>query len=348
MKIAAKISVSFLVLAVILTFINSYILYSVMEDTLEREIDARLDSTANSRAAHIKTYLEMLKLSIGQLSKSVVLENFLHADEDKEAFDNALQRLKRTKEANPAIGDFLLLNKNGSVIASSNEKYIGLDRSTDVYFIAGQKRVFIKDAYYSEGTKEGLLVTSCPFLDTKTGELLGVLAAEVKLDELYKVTTDRTGLGKTGEIIIVNKYGFLITPSRFLEDTFLKQRVDTNNFWTCMLQSDPEYDHSTEPEVLFSRDYRGVPTVGAHVYMPEMQWAVLGKIDVSEGLAPLRKINNIFATTLVVTPFLVWLVGMFLAGFITRPIRKLQKGVEIVGAGNLDYKVGIGTKDEVG
>ena len=70
---------------------------------------------------------------------------------------------------------------------------------------------------------------SGPIVDSETNEFLGVIAARVDLEKLYKIVTDHAGFGKTEEIFIINKYGYMITPSRFLKDTFLKKKVDTEN-----------------------------------------------------------------------------------------------------------------------
>ena len=57
--------------------------------------------------------------------------------------------------------------------------------------------------------------------------------------------------------------------------------------------------------------------------------------------------NLVFIITLAAL-LLSWLAGVVLAASITEPIHKLHKGTEIIGEGNLDYKVGVNTKDEVG
>jgi hypothetical protein len=60
------------------------------------------------------------------------------------------------------------------------------------------------------------------------GEFAGILIINIEAqEELYEITTDRTGLGKTGEIYLINKEGYMITPSRFVDDTFLKVKADS-------------------------------------------------------------------------------------------------------------------------
>jgi PAS domain S-box-containing protein len=353
MKIANKINLAFLATALILTSIAAPIFYMIATGNLKKSIYNNLATVVNSRANHIETYLEMLEASVGQLSKSVVLENLLKVNgkEDsrwRPAFAQAMEMLARTKEANPAIAEFLLMDRTGKVAASSNESSIGLDKSTDTIFLGGLKGIYIKDVYYSQGDKEPLMAVATPFLDSQTGQFLGVLAARVRLNDLNNIVREKTGMGDTGEVYIVNKYGFMVTPTRFKEDVVLKQKVDTQNVRRARLHESREHPLSEKEIISIFPDYRGVQVLGAHEYIPQMGWAVLAEIDAKEAFAPLAKLRLIFLAILLTVPIAAWLLGIFLAKLITDPLHKLHKGTEVIGSGNLDYKVGTNAKDEVG
>ena len=353
MKIANKISLSFFTTSLILTAIAGVIFYSTAKDSLQKSIYNNLTAVLASRTDHIETYLKMLETSVGQLSRSTTLEDFLKIS-DKEspgrsdAFEAAMKRLARTKEANPAITEFLLMDGTGKVVASSSESSIGLDKSSDTYFLCGQKELYIKDAYYFEIHKEPLMAVSAPLLDSVTGELLGVLAARVRLSDLNKIVADRTGMGKTGEIYIVNKYGYMITSSIFIKGAPLKQRVYTQNVRRARLHKDKARVLPEDVVVGVYPDYRGVSELGTHEYIPQMQWIVVSEIDAQEAFQPLDKIRLIFLAILFIVPIAGWLLGSIFAKFIAGPINRLRKGSEIIGSGNLDYKVGTDAKDEVG
>ncbi len=353
MKIANKISVLFFATSLILMIVAGAIFYRFSKDSLRKSIDNNLATACCFRSDHIKTYLKMLEISVGQLSKSVVLENFLLINgkenpQQGEAFEQAMKRLKRTKEANLAISEFLLLDKTGKVAASSNESSIGLDYSTDAFFLGGQKKTYIKDVYYSESHKDYLMAVSAPLLDSQNGEFLGELVSWVRLTDLNNITASEIGMGKTGEIYIVNKYGLMITPSRFKEDAVLKQKVNTENVRRAWLHKGTEHLLSQDKLADVFSSYRGVQVLGAHEYIPRMQWSVLAEIDVEEAFRPLRIIRLVFLVVIFLVAIAAWLLGIFIAGLITGPIHRLHKGTEIIGSGNLGYKVGTNAKDEVG
>ena len=349
MKIAAKIRLGFMAVGVAAAIVGSLVFYSVTKTSITDLIVAHLETAAESRKDHIETYLKMVEISVGQLSKSVVLENCLKTKKDDPAWsknlDIATKRLDRTKEVNSSVSEFLLLDESGKVVASSDKASIGIDKSSDALFLGGQKGIYIKDAYFSETKKEPLMAVSAPIVSSSTGEPLGVLVARVRLDDLNRIVTDDTGMGNTGEIYIVNKFGYMITPSRHLKDTFLKKKIDTQNLRMSIL---PHGDgHRNESLDIFS-DYRGLMVLGTHEYLPKMQWSILAEINADEAFEPLTKIRNVILFILLLIPLVAWVAGTIISEAITKPIHKLHKGTEIIGGGNLDYKVGTPVKDEIG
>ncbi len=351
MKIARKISVSFFAVTVLCASAALFFLYYTVKGDLRRSIVAELTSTARSRTHHIETYLGMLEISVVQLSKSIVLESLLTIIDKEDwrqsqEFEQAMIRLRKTKESNPVLYEFLVMDKTGRVVASNNEKYIGEDKSTDAIFRDAQKEALIKPPYYYEPAQKPLIASSAPLIDSQSGELLGVLAARVTLDDLWGITTERTGLGETGEIYIIDKHRFMITPSRFINNAFLKQKIDTEGARREFLQKD--HERAAHQEILIYSDYRGTQVLGAGEYIPRMQWTVLAEIDVKEAYAPLAELRRILLFILLILTCVAWLLSRFIARLITAPLKQLHDGTEIIGRGNFDYKVGIDTPDEVG
>lgn len=353
MKIASKISFSFLLVSLVLTSVFLSIFYFIVKADLQNTIHNNLVAVASSRASNIDTYLYMLKVSVGQLSKNTMLEDFLKVKDEKsprrdDIFKQAMKGLKITAAANPSIYEFLLIDKSGRVVASSNETSIGLDKSTDSYFLGGRAGPFVKDVYYSETYKIPLMSASVPLLDNWTGKFLGVLVAKVKLNDLNDIVMHRAGMGNSGEIYIINKYGYMVTPSLFKENVVLNQRVDTEDAGRSCLQKNRELELSKNRETRPSLNYRNAKVLGASVSIPKMKWTVIAEIDATEAFWPLVKIRRVFIAILFLVPFIAWLLGIFIANTMTKSLHKLQEGIRIIGNGNLDYTVGTDEADEIG
>jgi HAMP domain-containing protein len=168
--------------------------------------------------------------------------------------------------------------------------------------------------------------------------------------ELFKITTDITGLGETGEIYLVNKDGYMITPSRFLSlnDTFLKQKVETfhsgNELEELKYLGVAGYEH----DVILCTNYLGTDVVRAHTHIYDTGWTLVAEISEEEAFAPVTELLHRMLLMLALFLILGTAVSAVLSGTITNPIVKLCRGTEEIEKGNLDYKVGTEARDEIG
>ena len=352
MKIADKINSAFFIAVALLMGVSMLIFYSEAKNNLEEAIFAHLNTTAQSRANHIETFLREDKVRIRLIAESNLIENFTeeitrNGPNSEELMQKASLILRDYAKQEEEAYELLVLNPDGKVIASTDEGHIGADESTDAHFLGGKDETYIRDAHHSESGETEYCV-STPIRDDNTKELLGVLVGRFRMTDLNKITTDRTGLGETGEIYLINKYGYMITPSRFLEDVFLKVKVDTENARNCLRPKDKdEHEHGAEGAFVFP-DYRGVPVLGTHRYIEEMGWGLLAEIDEQEALAPLAAMKLTFTVIFCAGIGALWVVGILVSRAVTAPIHNLHRGAEIIGRGNLDYKVGTDAKDEIG
>ncbi len=255
--------------------------------------------------------------------------------------------INNVKKIHKEIFEINILNNNGIVVASTDKAYVGYNRSNDALFLKGKEGLYIRDIHISKTSGNPDMDIVSPVL--LNGEFLGVINIDLKTEELFKITLDRTGLGETGEAYLVNKDKYMISPSRFNEDVILKQKVDTENVKRCLLHKGKEHiPELEEKEIAVFPDYRGITVLGTHQYIPQMQWCLLAEIDEKEALAPLAKLKLIFSIVMFSVLIIAWLIGIFVSRLITKPIHNLHKGSEIIGSGNLDYKVGTEAKDEIG
>jgi len=348
MKIANKMSLSFLLGVVILTVIITSIAYTMFRKNLQKTIFAHLSTTVQSRAHHIETILEEHKSIIEILAGDSAFKELLGTNRDTPEYNIKLERVNnrlRNIMHHENAPEIELLDKNGLLVASCHHAPGGSDKSADGTYIKIEETTYISDLYISKTYGTPAIKVATPvFLN---GEFSGIVIGNINLEELFEITLDRTGLSETGELYLVNKNNYMISPSRFSEDVILNQKVDTINVRNALMLKSEKYEPLSEKVTTFP-DYRGVDVLGTCAYISEMQWSVLAEIDEKEAFAPLNKIRVIFIIILIFIPIAAWLIGIFFSKIIVRPIHKLHKGTEVIGLGNLDYKVGIDTKDEIG
>ncbi len=97
-----------------------------------------------------------------------------------------------------------------------------------------------------------------------------------------------------------------------------------------------------------STDYRDKKVLAVWRYLPAPRWGMVVKIDIQEAYAPVFTVRNWSLFVGILVTGMGMLAALFVSKSISRPIQMLQRGVEIVGSGNLDYQVGISSEDEIG
>jgi len=350
MKIQTKILLItlllFMVAGTAIIVVNHFATRNMTED----DVYDHMSTTAESRASHIETYLDGGKKAIKQLSESIVIERLLLAGKDDPdysgKYNDAIRRLKHTAAANEYIYGVFVLDKNGTIIASSEEIDIGKDKSSDPYFLGGKEGVFIKDAYTSRNRKIDSIAFSAPIFDEEATVFLGVIVIRLSMEKLDKITTGKAGLREGEEFFLLNKDDYMITPSRFLNDTFLKQKVET--FHSGGEPEDIKHLAGYGHEVILCKNYRGVEVLRIHVHIPEMGWCLMAETSTEYAFAPVAQLTQNMVSIFVLLFVVSIMVSIATSRTITRPIVKLHSGIEEIMKGNLNHKVGTGANNEIG
>jgi len=351
MKIQTKILLIIFSIILITGIIIIIIAKQVSSNIIKEQIYNQLETTTKSRANHINTYLTKKKESIKQLSESIVVEKLLLAnryDKDyKQKFNDVMRRLKYSKIVFKDVYGVFILDRNGIIIASSNKSDIGKDKSSDSYFLGGKLGAFIKDAYFSKAIKANCLAFSAPVFDKQNNKFLGVVVNRCSLEPLNIITQDRIGLGKTGEIYLVNKDNHMITPSRFIDDTFLKYKIDTPESREWLELSEQEEEIEREERDIYT-SYYGKEVIGTHYKIEGINWCLLTEISEKEAFASAARLTQIMLLILAILLAMGIITSVFISRTFTAPILKLHKGAEAIMKENLNYKVGTKAKDEIG
>ena len=327
----------------------------VSENIVTEQIRNSLDGLAHSRANHVRAFLDKeISLAL-QLSESVVIEKLLvsnKADADYESrLNDVITRLKNTADINKDIYDIFVLDTNGVFIASSIEQRNGLNRSDDPSFINvinGTKRVYIKGPYLSRFFKgQRSLAISAPILEHVNNTVIGVVVIRIRLNSLNDIMTHRTGLGETGETYLINRDSYMITPSRFMDDTFLKQKVDTPKSQKCYELSGEE-EETEKIEIDLYENYDGKMVMGTHYRIDETGWCLLAEIGEKEIFAPVTALTHAILFILGVVSVMCTILAILISRKITKPILTLHEAASRIMKGNLEHKAGTEAKDEIG
>ena len=260
--------------------------YNASVDVLEEQIYGSLGVVSYLRANHIEAWLnehlELVKLK----SKNLAFKELLENPDDVLARQRAEETISNIIEVYaPEIVRIRIAESADNIVISSFENdSIG----TQLAFEGARNGTFIGLPHVSEKTREFVLSVSEPiYVDN---EFAGVLIMDLNMKSLVDIVQDNAGLGETGEVYLIDKEGFLVTPGRFEEGYFLEKKIDTENFRNCFLHENLTHEEIEErhSRVSVFLNHRGVSVLGGHVHISKMQWCLLAEINEREAVGLLR------------------------------------------------------------
>ncbi len=350
MKIRTRVLV-ILVVTILITGAAGIIASNVVSrEIVKDQICNELVLTVQSRANHIETFLDMNKIKVERTASSFIIKDFLTTDVDDECYvaqyGKVTARLHDLAATDDTTNTISLLDRNWTVVAATDEAVVGSDMSSEDMFLKWSKRTYVGDVRTCKNTGKPVMRFSTPII--KNDEIVGVIITSIHINDLDAITTDRTGLGKTGELYIVNMDGYMITPSRFTSDTFLKQKVATGHLGDGPEDlkdiGEGEYGH----ELVTCKSYLGTDVIRTHTHINGMGWTVVAEMSKEEAFAPVTGLTRTMLAILAVLALGGLLCSIVISGTLTEPILTLSSGAEKIEKGDLDYKVGTDADDEIG
>jgi signal transduction histidine kinase/ActR/RegA family two-component response regulator len=347
MKIQNKFLFFTLLIVIIMAALTFIIIRFVSINIVKDQIENHLRAIVQSTAHHIETTIDEYKgltvmISTGNAFKDIADKNKDHTQSLKQIS----RRIKSVIQSHKEISRIRVLDNKGIIIASSHID-VGLDKRNDDIFLNGKNGVYFGEVHISKYTGDKVLSIAAPI---KLADVFAALiVVNYNIDELIRITTEKTGLGESGEIYIVNKNGYMITPSRFIDDTFLKQKVNTPEADLCFkMHLKNGIPESPEEKPTSYLNYSGREVLGTHCYLPQMKWCLIAEISIEEAYKPIFMLSTLITAIFIFILAACIILVIITSKTVTKPIVKLNKGIEEVISGNLDFKTGTKANDEIG
>ncbi|MFA4836520.1 MAG: PAS domain S-box protein [Dehalococcoidia bacterium] len=352
MKLTNKLMLIFLLLSIIPVILVGYMAYHHGERTIKQNTFDELTSINILKSNNLSDWLHNKQNTLqGFANNPFVMGNVtVLASQDQTPSEYAAIHKRLIEDylapaVQEAVTGFTELSvvrgSDGLVLASTNEKAEGESRKYERYFIEGQQTTYVESRYDSS-TESSTMIIGTPVNDV-AGNLIAVLAGRVNLDELSGIMAQASSLSQTQDTYLIDNFGGFVTAPRLSKGYILNKATRTEGTQT-ILESHENFvvAHGSY------KNYRGVSVIGAYQWIPEWGWYIQTEIDQSEALKPIHDLRNIVIAIGGIVAVVVAVLALFFSRTITRPVRRLAKGVVEIGQGNMDYRVGTPSKDEIG
>ena len=155
------------------------------------------------------------------------------------------------------------------------------------------------------------------------------------------------GIGKTGEVVVVNDLSETIVAPRLANITKTGRPNDPLPIRTTQMTLALKGNEG----ILTAPDYRGVETLAAYRSIelnPFQRWGLVVKVDESEIQASARRLKLFLALVFLSVLITGSVLAYWMTKRITAPIRALTKIAQRAHSGNLDVRAPFRGNDEVG
>jgi len=305
---------------------------------LHKHIDERLTVIASERQKLILGYIQQ-QIERGTLIASrKLLRDYLGDLVNGQTPPEQLridthQSLEDARRLTPGLQAIWIADLAGHVRIATDDAHVGQDVTGTREFMAGLTEpsfFLLPDSLHQDSA----ILSAPAMVGTNPVGVVFVLADQKPLRKLLR---DRTGLGRTGEVMLGARVGEKID---YLLSPVANVSVTQAPAMAAALNGESGFRAVT--------DYRGDRVLAAYRPVGYRDWGIVTKIDESEAYEPVNVLRHLFISIELV----VFLVGIFtaygLAHRFTRPISSLARMADQIAAGRLSARVPIKSDDEIG
>lgn len=243
----------------------------------------------------------------------------------------------------------LVINERGAVVAATAKPkhyYYGDQRWWRSAYNNGIGAVYVSDIYVSEefGTKTFDIAT--PVI--KGGKAIGVILMSHNVDIFFKAIT-AAKVGKTDHVMLANSDGELlfspitVAKEQKIDKGLLEEIAKEQSGWTA---TTAEVHYPGRQSIVGFAPVKITYLLGKD-NLDGKRWYVFTSQDPGETFMPVFALLVKIGIAGLIGAGLIAVLGYLNAGKIVRPVKELQKGADLIGAGDLDYRITVNTGDEI-
>lgn len=344
-SLVGRLVLSFLLPSLAILLLVVTIGYSRASAALRESFFGRLGAVATAKQAALDAWIDHLYRQTlllaevpGMAEQAAALEPGRPPEESAEARRQILRLFESALENRPSLTELALLAPaDGRVLVSTEPQNVGSYRLYDRYYQEGRLAPFIQKVQPSPVTLKPTLTISAPVRDAEGG-LLTVLAAHLSLEYLDASVLQRTGLGKSGAVTLVDRHKVVVSGQHYGE-------LEVSRLLTS--EAIEKVVAGESGSGIYS-NLAGTRVLGVYRWLPQPELGLLVEVAQREAQAPARRLAvSILVAGAVLVSVLV--LGFYLMAVRTAgPILQLTRAAQRVTRGELDSRASVGTDDEIG
>lgn len=351
MKFRTKLVIILSTIALVPIIVIGTIIFLTVRQEIKQNIFSKLDAVAQIQKNRLEenaiSKYEFINLFTAKQQLLVYFNSYINSP-SQDLRNKITSNINLELKNSSIIKKIFLVNKKGVVIASTDSELIDTDISSEEYFTKGVIKDDVSTLRKNPSTNEieRYLIGSMDYNE----KLLGYAIIVINTDDINSLANDYTGLGDTGETLLVKNDGndnaLFLTPTRFDKNSALiriitKYQTNIPALHAAQGEEKTFFDKNT-------RDYKGAPVFASTRYVSFLGWGIVVKIDQSEALAQIYSLQKILILILLLVVIMMFITVTLLSSSITKPIKDLVLATIKISQGDLSQDIVVKSKDEIG
>ncbi len=341
MKIKQKLIGLFLLIGLIPTLAVSLVAYVTISRELRTTTSNQLTSIAIKQEQKINSLLQKKQEEVIKLTNNydfqVALGSYLatHSAQDLATINTILQNTQTQVSEIQAI---YVANPDGMILASTLDGSEGQKISSADFAAPQDSDMSIAVREDPRDGLDKLYMTTDVTVNKQEAAILNVV---YRIDDIVAAVQDYTGLGTTGETVVVSKdsNGNVVSlfPLRFNTDAALTAKLNNLDLFA---DGGNSYHQA--------QDYRNHKVMVAARSIGFADWVIATKMDTQEITAPINQLRNGLIGIVVASSIIIIVVAIYFARFFTDPILRIARVSQRIGQGDFTEQIALNRTDEIG
>jgi CheY-like chemotaxis protein/signal transduction histidine kinase/HAMP domain-containing protein len=323
----------FTVICLVPLVLLTTIIYFARARVVRSQMFDKLSAVSSLRQAQINTTLDHLAKDVSTLAcaKSVLTTagELLHSRRPSEA--DAAILLQGYQESYDSVTGVSIVARSGAILLSTSASRRGgvIARPEVVASSLRDLAPTYGEVYLSENDSPSIDVAA-PISSGNVSVPAAVVVHYNLRKLLYDVMQNRTGMGMTGETVLVNHDVVALTELRGLPNALLKAK----------LKGRPaQLAAQGQSGIVEADDYRGEQVLAAYTYIPRTGWGLVCKQNTKEVFAPLVSLLWVSYGVAALISMLAFLFALSLSRSISEPLLRLSLGANRLGRGDYGARI---------
>jgi methyl-accepting chemotaxis protein len=357
-SIQGQLIIWFLLLGLVPLFMIAAIAWISSLNAMQLAAEEQLASLAAAKANSVEGYVRDARRLVTVLSEQPSIRGMAGQDiglpaliayrnnpENRDIYerarDNAITSFAAFDDSFDRVEGFILTDTNGYIYLSTIEGLGEGSNANQFNFLLPLNTITeTTSGQLQEINGESHWYIYTPITNLE-GRALGFLVVKSNINRPISELIDRTGLGQTGEIYLINlENNLTLTELRFVENAPFVFEMTTLGIQRAQA--------GEASGIATYADYRGGNVVGAWNSIEGTNWLLLAEQDLVEALEEANNLSTIIVGVTAVAAVIITIIAYFIARTISKPISDVAMTASGISNGDFSKRTNIRSNNEIG